>query len=258
MKNIYSLMGLVPLLAYKPICQNVSKTTLILLIGLNASLANAQYFTNNGLSYVATTGTNVQIVEGCLSGELIIPSSIINDGIEHYVTYIGDDAFSQCVSLSSVTIPSSISSIGDNAFANCNGLTELTVSWETPLDIVANVFYQLVLSDITLNVPNGALESYQEANVWKNFSPIQANPTSIASNILPQLVLFPNPTSSNITISVEQEFNMEITNVLGEVVLSQKLVNSETVLQTSELYKGVYFVNLYNEKGNQTLRFIKD
>ncbi|MEJ6794501.1 MAG: leucine-rich repeat protein [Flavobacteriales bacterium] len=257
MKNIYSLMGLAPLLAYKPICQNISKTILILLIGLNASLANAQYFTNNGLVYVATTGTNVQIVEGCLSGELIIPSSIINDGIEHYVTYIGDDAFSQCVSLSSVTIPSSISSIGDNAFANCNGLTELTVSWETPLDIVANVFYQLVLSDITLNVPNGALESYQAANVWKSFSPIQANPTSISSNILPQLVLFPNPTSSNITISVEQDSHLEITNILGEIVLCKDIINGESNLQTSGLNKGIYFVNLYGEKENQVFRFIK-
>ena len=224
-------MGLAPLLAHKPICQNVSKTILILLIGLNANLANAQYFTNNGLAYVATTATNVQIVEGCLSGELIIPSSIINDGIEHYVKYIGDDAFSQCVSLSSVTIPSSISSIGDNAFANCNGLTELTVSWEIPLDIVANV--------------------------WKSFSPIQANPTPIASNILPQLVLFPNPTSSNITISVEQDSHLEITNIFGEVVLCKDIINGESNLQTSVLNKGIYFVNLYGEKENQVFRFIK-
>jgi hypothetical protein len=157
MKNIYSLVDLAPFLAYKLICQNVSKTFLILLIGLSPSLVSAQVFTNNGLVYVATTGTNVQIVEGCLSGELIIPSSIINDGTEHSVTHIGDNAFSQCASLTAVTIPSSINSIGDKAFANCNGLTGVNVSWETPLSIVANVFYQLVLSNITLNVPNGVL-----------------------------------------------------------------------------------------------------
>ena len=35
MKNIYSLVDLVPFLAYKLICQNVSRTFLILLIGLH-------------------------------------------------------------------------------------------------------------------------------------------------------------------------------------------------------------------------------
>jgi hypothetical protein len=257
MKNIYSLVDLAPFLAYKLICQNVSKTFLILLIGLSPSLVSAQVFTNNGLVYVATTGTNVQIVEGCLSGELIIPSSIINDGTEHSVTHIGDNAFSQCASLTAVTIPSSINSIGDNAFANCNGLTGVNVSWETPLSIVANVFYQLVLSNITLNVPNGVLESYQAANVWKGFSPIQANPTSIASNALLQVILFPNPTSSNTTISVEQDFHLEITNILGEIVLSKDITNGESNLQTSVLNKGIYFINLYGERENRVLRFIK-
>ena len=82
--------------------------------------------------------------------------------------------------------------------------------------------------------------------------------TSVVSNDLPKVVLYPNPTSSNITIRVEQGFNMEITNVLGEIVLKQELVNTETTLETSRLNKGIYFINLYSQKGNQTLRFVKE
>ena len=94
----------------------------------------------------------------------------------------------------SLTIPNTVSSIGDYAFAYCNGLTEVIVSWETPLDITANVFNQLTLGNIALKVATGTVESYQSASVWQDLNPIQLyNPTSITSNDLPKVVLYPNP-----------------------------------------------------------------
>ncbi|MEJ6734923.1 MAG: leucine-rich repeat domain-containing protein [Flavobacteriales bacterium] len=86
------------------------------------------------------------------------------------------------------------------------------------------------------------------------------NSIDIKESALGRFMVYPNPTSSNATIQVPfaEEFNMELTNVLGEIVLSQKLVNTETVLQISEFNKGIYFINLFNEKGNQTLRFVKN
>jgi hypothetical protein len=43
------------------------------------------------------------------------------------VVCIGDDAFSHCDALTSVTIPSSVMSIGDSAFFGCSGLTSVTI-----------------------------------------------------------------------------------------------------------------------------------
>lgn len=43
------------------------------------------------------------------------------------VTTIGDEAFRECISLTSITIPDSVKSIGYNAFAYCISLTSVTI-----------------------------------------------------------------------------------------------------------------------------------
>ena len=48
---------------------------------------------------------------------------IIGDG----VTTIGQDAFRDCSSLTSVTIPNSVTTIGDGAFSGCSFLTSVTI-----------------------------------------------------------------------------------------------------------------------------------
>ncbi len=55
--------------------------------------------------------------------EIIIPNQI--DGFN--VTAIGDDAFENRSSLTSITIPDSVTSIGNGAFDRCTGLTEIII-----------------------------------------------------------------------------------------------------------------------------------
>ena len=57
------------------------------------------------------------------SGELVIPSTY--NGLP--VTRIGNSAFSDCTSLTSVTIPDSVTSIGNEAFLGCRNLTSITI-----------------------------------------------------------------------------------------------------------------------------------
>ena len=61
------------------------------------------------------------------SGSVTIPSSVTYSGTTYSVTSIGSSAFSECTSLTSVTIPNSVTSIGSSAFSECTSLTSVTI-----------------------------------------------------------------------------------------------------------------------------------
>ena len=54
-------------------------------------------------------------------------SGLTSINIPSSVTSIGDNAFQYCSSLTSINIPSSVTSIGDNAFGYCSSLTSINI-----------------------------------------------------------------------------------------------------------------------------------
>ena len=52
------------------------------------------------------------------SGNVVIPKTVTYEGVKYDVTSIGALAFANCQSLTSVTIPNSITTICNNAFLN--------------------------------------------------------------------------------------------------------------------------------------------
>ena len=84
----------------------------------------------NGVKYFVKTAANVAEVRGYTSecpSNLVIPASVEYEGVTCNVILIAHNAFSSCTSLTSVTIPNSVTSIGDYAFFSCSSLTSITI-----------------------------------------------------------------------------------------------------------------------------------
>lgn len=89
----------------------------------------AQRFVSDGITYVIA-GDIVYIADvnqNC-QGDMIIPSEVMYNGKTSSVTIIGAKAFTGCSSLTSITLPASITWISDVAFRNCNSLKAVYIS----------------------------------------------------------------------------------------------------------------------------------
>ncbi|MDD3470126.1 MAG: leucine-rich repeat domain-containing protein [Thermoguttaceae bacterium] len=103
-------------------------------------------------SKVTITGTKVK------EGNIVIPSEV--DGLP--VTSIGNEAFSGCSGLTSVTIPDGVTSIGDGAFFCCSGLTSVTIP-NSVTSIGGCAFSDC--PNLTIRTPkNSAAEKYAKEN----------------------------------------------------------------------------------------------
>lgn len=61
------------------------------------------------------------------SGDIIIPSTVEYENILYNVVCIGNSAFKECYNISSIDIPSSVTSIEEDAFYYCTSLTSVTI-----------------------------------------------------------------------------------------------------------------------------------
>ena len=69
----------------------------------------------------------IQYKNDVYNGDIVIPETVVYEGVTYSVTSIGEGAFLNCTGLTSVTILASVTSIGQNAFFGCTGLTSVTI-----------------------------------------------------------------------------------------------------------------------------------
>ena len=98
------------------------------------------------------------------------PHIDVNCGIEYYLNG---------KKITSVVIPSTITTLGEYVFQNCRDLTSVTVSWQSPIS-AGSAFYGVDRSKCTLYVPQGTEQDYWLADVWGDFGKIvEYAPTGI-------------------------------------------------------------------------------
>ena len=108
-----------------------------------------------------------------LQGEEIVNLIIPDD-----ITSINSYTFQGCSSLKSVTFHRNVTSINDASFADCP-ITMVVANMLDPISISASAFsnytngYISNVKNITLYVPKGSKEAYQNASVWQDFKEIK-------------------------------------------------------------------------------------
>ena len=75
-------------------------------------------YIEDGIVYEDSSKAKLLACPSLREGTVVIPNS---------VTSIGERAFYDCSSLTSITIPDGVTSIGESAFAYCTGLTSITI-----------------------------------------------------------------------------------------------------------------------------------
>ena len=113
---------------------------------------NPRYDSRNNCNAIIETESNC-LVAGCKNTE--IPNS---------VTAIGDDAFNECLELSSITIPNSVTTIGKTVFKGCKDLVSVIIP-ESVTNIGYNPFWACTsLSSIKVAIGNPKYDSRNNCN----------------------------------------------------------------------------------------------
>ena len=74
-----------------------------------------------------------------------------------------------------------------------------------------------------------------------------------------QTLIYPNPVNDKLTIEAQEAIGMvEIYNLMGAMVYSQKNCTNKVEINTADLQSGIYFIRLTNDKVSETRRFVKE
>lgn len=176
--------------------------------------------------------------------DLVIPAIVTYEGTDYTVTAIGDEVFTGCEALTTIELPSTMESIGMIAFLNAPKINKVTCHAVVPPTFTVtfiDVFLDEVSATATLIVPEGSVEAYQEASIWKyftNITTVQNGSTTDLKNQTEEEVLIYSNGNTIYFEGLTTEY--KIFNASGKLIYK----GTETSLS---LPKGSYIVRINNQ-----------
>ena len=204
--------------------------------GSNISNTSAAVFT-----LAATAGTYIDVLQPDGGEDWMA-------GTTHLISW--DDNLPENVAISlwdyvSPTAPVEID-VNDAGLASATSLSGSTWAWPIPSDLVTST----VSSTLRIRVKSTATGSNISNTSDANFTirPYGKSPNSnfnFGGGITSEVVIYPNPTSGQLTIAASGIISsVEIRNLLGQVLYSNNVETTKTNINVSEYNAGVYIVNV--------------
>ena len=218
------------------------------------------------------------------SGDIVIPETVEYNGADYSVTSIGNNAFYECVHLTSATIPNSVTSIGEYALYNCSGLTTLAIgsgvktiyqkafakcteladmycyAEKVPsiklsewLDYsCTDAFEGSYIEYATLHVPEVSIDDCRAVEPWKNFKTIVG-----FDGTVPEILKCATPTIAFMDGKLKFSSETEDVEYVSEVAVSDAKKNYSSEVSLTGLYKvSVYATKAgYDNSDVATLEF---
>ena len=137
---------------------------MIIMTTSSAMAQDAKFEVIDGFRYLLFTGTKtaslIASTKEKYSGDIVVPEKVkSSNGVEYNVTSLGDYCFSDCSSLTSITIPSSVTSLGDYCFNGCSALKTVCFKGKVP-EMYSS---ETLPSTSVINVPAEYLQDYKDA-----------------------------------------------------------------------------------------------
>lgn len=138
---------------------------------------NKVYSSSDGVLFNSNRSQLI-LYPGGKKGDYTIPNS---------VTSIAENAFYNCIGLTTVSIPNKVTTIDQQAFQKCKSLTEIYYETSVPIEANNNIFSDETYKRATLYVASGGLEAARTTRPWASFVNIKEKSFTGIDDIAPDL-----------------------------------------------------------------------
>ena len=133
------------------------KNFIVIVVMLIMTTSSVMVEVIDGFRYILDPDTKTAILlsktNGEISSDIVVPEKVkSNDGVVYVVTAFENCCFKDCRDLTSITIPSSVTSLGDECFKNCRSLTSITIP--SSVTSLGNYCFDLCSGLTSITIPS--------------------------------------------------------------------------------------------------------